>query len=156
MLVKDASPSFFWTRPYNYYYYKCQDLSDAIITVAGTLQNLPILMSHDSCLNDSILHLLLVTEPTRYAYCWMFWATGSTSAAGGSTQPPSAANTDVSGTQQESSQASASTTSASTLMNSTTNIATPTSAAGEQNNIIYSYVVNNVVLRFPSSASASI
>ena len=82
------------------------------------------------------------------------WATGSTSAAAGSTQPPSAANTDVSGTQQVSSQASANTTPASTLINSTTNIATTTSAAGELSNIIYSYVVNNAVLRFPGSSSA--
>ena len=42
-------------QPY-YYYYKCQALSDAITTIAGTLYKVyQIKMLHDSCLNDGVL-----------------------------------------------------------------------------------------------------
>ena len=37
---------------YYYYNYKCQDLSDAITTVAGALYKVYQKMLHDSCLND--------------------------------------------------------------------------------------------------------
>ena len=56
---RDAAlfPNYFGQTCYYCYYYKCQDLSDAVTTVAGHFTKFTNKMLHDSCLDDRLSFL---------------------------------------------------------------------------------------------------